>query len=61
MRNALAGCGAVLKTEGIAKAVVSFAFDADVQAVAAAVQAVADATGDRGAIPGQSKAGDAAQ
>ena len=44
VRNALAGCGAVLKTEGIAKAVVSFAFDADAQAVAAAVQAVADAT-----------------
>lgn len=44
VRNALTGCGAVLKTDGIAKAVVSFAFEASAQAVAAAVQAVADAT-----------------
>ena len=44
VRNALMGCSAVLKAEGIAKAVLSFGFSAGTQAVAAAVQAVADAT-----------------
>lgn len=44
VRNALAGCAAVLKADGVAKAVVSLAFEVDAQVVAAAVQAVADAT-----------------
>ncbi|MBV8247370.1 MAG: leucyl aminopeptidase [Comamonas sp.] len=44
VRTALAGCGATLKAEGVAKAVVSLAFAAEAQAVAAAVQAVADTT-----------------
>lgn len=43
VRNALAGCAGVLKAEGVARAVVSFAFDAEAAAVSAAVQAIADA------------------
>ncbi|CAM4380178.1 leucyl aminopeptidase [Comamonas aquatilis] len=44
VRNALAACASLLKTEGIAKAVLSFSFEASAQAVAAAVQMLADAT-----------------
>ena len=44
VRSALSACGATLKTEGISKAVVSLAFDADAQVLGAAVQAVADVT-----------------
>ena len=44
VRNALAGCATALKSEGIAKAVVHFAFGADTKSVACAVQALGDAT-----------------
>lgn len=44
VRNALAGCAATLKAEGVAKAVVHLAFEADVKVVASTVQALGDAT-----------------
>ena len=44
VRNALAGCAAALKSEGVEKAVVSFAVEADAKAVTAAMQALGDAT-----------------
>ncbi|RGE41159.1 leucyl aminopeptidase [Comamonas testosteroni] len=44
VRNALAGCAAALKSEGVEKAVVSFAAEADATSVTAAVQALGDAT-----------------
>ncbi|PIG09319.1 leucyl aminopeptidase [Comamonas sp. 26] len=44
VRNALASCASALKSEGVTKAVVSLTFEVNAQIVAAAVQAVADAT-----------------
>ncbi|WP_218243517.1 leucyl aminopeptidase [Comamonas fluminis] len=44
VRNALQGCAAALKAEGLEKAALHFAFEADAKAVACAVQTLGDAT-----------------